>query len=121
MPRKGYKRFTAGERLSYVQQWKESGMTQTDFAKKVSINDKTLSAWIRHFASKNPPKQSNEGSEAPFLLPIKITQAPSSKLPPRKQALSINILLPSGIKLCVNAGDDIAKVIDLIKAYELCN
>jgi len=39
--------YTEEERRSHVEQWKESGLTQSEYARINSLNERTLNTWVR--------------------------------------------------------------------------
>ena len=76
------------DKMNYVEEYFNSGLSITKFSEEKNLCKSTLSTWIRHYKSANLIASSSFQDITPVL-----------KNEPEKESTDIKITLPNGIKL----------------------
>ncbi len=97
-----------------VERWKESGLSAAQFATEIGVSPKSLSWWrwrLTKGASEKVPRRRK--SSKPALSPmtfIEMSAPPSTNL--------LEILLPSGVRVRVPTGADVATLGGVLEILE---
>lgn len=90
--------YTQQEKADYLALFEQSGMTQAEFAKEMSINEATLSLWRRTAREESSPAE----------IPLQFAEVQLNAPPPSASPLMAVVHLPCGAKLEVHALNDAA-------------
>lgn len=83
-----HSRYSAKERMEYIQKYLESGLSLSIFSKENNIKKSTLATWIRHYNSANLIANNTFQDITPIL-----------KQEPAIGNMNIKLTLPNGISL----------------------
>jgi hypothetical protein len=112
--------YSKSDITKFVQEWKDSGMTRIAFSLTAGVHVKTLSRWIRNDSSHTDLLRKIKNVPRPSLIPVALTNSSHSIDTPFAPTQSIEIFLPSRIRLRLNINNNLAMLISLIKELELC-
>ena len=94
-----------------MREFRESGLTQAAFARKVGVHPLSVHRWLRS-VSGSPP------SSTPRFVPVRIRS--SSTLPTRSSSEWPEFVAPSGLRLRVPPAADAARLTELLSLLSRC-
>ena len=95
MAKKRRQRRSAAEKAEIVREYKESGLSQVEFAKLWDISPGSLGNWVRESVNSE-----SSGSEVRALVPVQVAPATS------RVRGGIEIRLPSSVTVRIEPGFD---------------
>jgi hypothetical protein len=94
----------------WIEQWKQSGLKQTDFCLQHSLS---LEMFRRWFWKLRKQEEAKSERERPAFLPVEVVSPP-----PTNAAMAFDLVLPRGRIIRVPAGFDPKALAELIAAVE---
>ncbi|NDD64816.1 MAG: XRE family transcriptional regulator [Acidobacteria bacterium] len=95
-----------------VREFRESGLTQAGFARKVGVQPPAVSRWVRLASMARPP------STSPRFIPVRIRSASSLSTPHAPEWPEI--VAPSGWRLRVPPAAEPARLTELLSLLPRC-
>lgn len=110
-----------------VERWKDSGLSAKEFAAELGINARSLSWWRWQLTKKEPTAaEPRERRRRAPSSPAAVTTRPKSKVTPLTFVEmtaplvtdSLEVILPSAVRVCVRPGFDDATLGRLLDVLE---
>ncbi len=108
----GRRRRNRAEIEVLVREFRESGLTQSAFARKVGVQPPAVSRWVRLASMARPP------SSSPRFVPVRIR--PGATDPTPRSSEWPEIVAPSGWRLRVPLAADVARLSELLSLLSRC-
>ena len=97
-------KMTGEIRRSHCEDWRKSGLSMSEYCRRLGLSVSSLSGWLKKFH---------------YAAPTKKKIKPEETISPRRQCMEI--ILVSGIRLRFSEIGNMSEIVRLLKAIESCN
>lgn len=104
--------FSRNERRHWVKSWRDSGLSQVDFAARHALRVGTLRRWIAEEES----RQAESTTTSPAFQEFDVASLLGRSQAPVSGSWEVEIRLPSGVTLALAPGVPLSRVIELVEA-----
>ena len=99
------------QRQRWVKSWRDSGLSQVDFARQHALRVGTLRRWIGKDSRPTVPM-----ADPPAFQEFDLASLLGRARPPGSASWEVEIRLPSGVTLALAPGIPLSRVIELVEA-----
>ena len=99
------------QRQQWVKSWRDSGLSQVDFARQHALHVGSLRRWIAE-----EPRPTATATEPPAFQEFDLASLLGPSQTPRPGSWEAEIRLPSGVTLALAPGVPLSRILELVEA-----